>query len=99
MEQFKHAHEVAQNIINNTDIKYLAHYWFANLEWQVYEEIRDNVTDELTPYEIEKILDEVYKYVLGELNREIFMFTRYSLPEYKPLLYNYLISKDATTKV
>ncbi|MBO7219219.1 MAG: hypothetical protein J6W16_03770 [Methanobrevibacter sp.] len=68
--------QVSDTIIETTDVKYIAHYWFENLEGAVMEEIENNITNCSRP-EIEDILDKVYRYVFKELQAEMFNFARY----------------------
>lgn len=88
--------QVSDTIIETTDVKYMAHYWFENLEGAVMEEIENNITNCSRP-EIEDILDNVYRYVIKGVQVEMFNFIRYSLPEYILTLYNKQIT-DGTGK-
>ena len=77
--------KVTHDLIENTDIKYLAHYRFENLEGMVFEIIRDWIWD-CTVAEAEDIVENVYEYVLKELESEKMKFLRYGLPQYFSLV-------------
>ena len=76
---------VTHDLIENTDIKYLAHYRFENLEGMVFEIIRDWIWD-CTVIDAEDIVENVYEYVLKELESEKMKFLRYNLPQYFSLV-------------
>ena len=90
---FERINKVADKIIEDIDQQCLMHYMFENIDWTIYEEIEQNVTDELSPYEIQKIIDRVYKYAIWELAKSAFDFIRFTVPEYKTILYNKLIKQ------
>lgn len=79
--------KISENIINNTDIKYISHYQLENLEWIVYDEIKNNIW-ESSIYEIDDIIFNVYEYVFSELEKEKIRFLKYWLPVYVNTLIN-----------
>ena len=79
--------KISENIINNTDIKYISHYQLENLEWIVYDEIQNNIW-ESSIYEIDDIIFNVYEYVFSELEKEKIRFLKYWLPVYVNILIN-----------
>lgn len=79
--------KISENIINNTDIKYISHYQLENLEWIVYDEIENNIW-ESSIYEIDDIIFNVYEYVFSELEKEKIRFLKYWLPVYVNTLIN-----------
>lgn len=90
---FERINKVANKIIEDIDHQYLMHYIFKSIDESIYEAIEQNVTDELSPYEIEKIVDKVYKHAIWELAKSAFDFIRFTVPEYKTILYNELIKQ------
>ena len=88
---FERINKVTNKIIEDIDHQCLMHYIFKSIDESIYEEIEQNVTDELSPYEIEKIVDKVYKYAIWELAKSAFDFIRFTVPEYKTILYNKLV--------
>jgi len=90
---FERINKIAEKIIKDIDHQCLMHYILKSIDESLYEEIEQNVTDELTPYEIEKIVDKVYKHVIWELAKSTFDYIRFTVPEYKTILYNKLIKQ------
>jgi hypothetical protein len=84
--------KISENIINNTDIKYISHYQLENLEWIVYDEIENNIW-ESSIYEIDDIIFNVYEYVFSELEKEKIRFLKYWLPVYVNTLINKIWKK------
>ena len=84
--------KISENIINNTDIKYISHYQLENLEWIVYDEIENNIW-ESSIYEIDDIIFNVYEYVFSELEKEKIRFLKYWLPVYVNSLINKIWKK------
>lgn len=84
--------KISENIINNTDIKYISHYQLENLEWMVYDEIENNIW-ESSIYEIDDIIFNVYEYVFSELEKEKIRFLKYWLPVYVNTLINKIWKK------
>lgn len=93
MKDRKKIREISEKLIQNTDIQYIAHYNFENLEWIVYSEIAENMDWEFEMGEIADILQNVYEYVFMELEKEKMRFMLYGLPTYKNILINKKLSK------
>ena len=79
MEKRKTIKMLTEALIEETDIKYTAHYRFENLEWMITDLINENI-GECTKDEKAEIVHNVFMYVFRELETEKYKFIRYSLP-------------------
>lgn len=85
--------ERIDNMIKQTDIAYIPHYWFESLEGQIYDEVRDWLNKhpfewELAKWWCELIAHEICKHVFTELEKEKNNFYFYHLPQFITDLYH-----------
>lgn len=87
----KELREYTNNLIELTDIKYIPHYWFENLEWMIVDEVKHQL--ELHPIEdlnkdhCEFMARYICNHVFAELEKEKTDFFLYHLPEFISDLY------------
>lgn len=87
----KEVHEYTKDLIELSDVSYIPHYWFENLEWQIYDEVKnwmnENPIENLTKEHCEFIARDICKHVFSELEKEKTDFFLYHLPEFISDLY------------
>lgn len=93
MDKRKFVHEYTDNMIQMSDIKYIPHYHFENLEWIIADEVKfwlekHPIKQELTREQCEFILRDICKHVFRELENEKTDFFLYHFPEFVADLYH-----------
>ncbi len=87
----KEVHEYTKNLIELSDVNYIPHYWFENLEWQICEEVKlwleKHPIEDLTKEHCEFMARDICKHVFSELEKEKTDFFLYHLPEFISDLY------------
>ena len=83
-------------MIQSSDLKYIPHYWFENLEWMIAEEVRDQlekhpIETQLTREQCEFMARDICKHVFRELENEKTDFFLYHLPEFISDLYHKIV--------
>ena len=88
----KELYEYIKNLIELSDINYIPHYWFENLEWQIYDEVKywieKHPIKDLTKDDCELMAKRIYEYVFSQIEKEKTDFFMYHLPEFIADLYN-----------
>lgn len=83
--------ESINNMIELSDIKYIPHYRFENLEWMIIEEVRHQLElhpiENLTKSQCELVAIEICKHVFTQIEIEKTNFFLYHLPEFISDLY------------
>lgn len=87
MEKREYVANYTKNMIELSDINYIPHYWFKNLEEQVYEAVKDRLEkDKLlistSKEQCESMIRDVCKYIFGQIEKEKTDFFLYRLPDY-----------------
>lgn len=87
----KEVHEYTKDLIELSDVNYIPHYWFENLEWQIYDEVKDWMSkhpiEDLTKDHCELMAKRICEYVFSQIEREKTDFFMYHLPEFISDLY------------
>ena len=86
-------------MIESSDIKYIPHYRFENLEWQIVDEVKTYleshpIETELSREKCEFMARDICKHVFRELENEKTDFFLYHLPEFIADLYHKINIKD-----
>lgn len=87
MKKREYIANYTKDMIELSDINYIPHYWFENLEWQIYEEVKDRLEKDklsISPSkeQCEFMIRDICKYVFGQIEKEKTDFFLYHLPDY-----------------